>query len=547
VPGSILEQSRARIETSRVKTLSLELIFEKEGNLGRSALPHHGQSAKLDPTLDLISSTSAIGQNDCMNNPALTIQNLNTHACQSAASVLRKCVLVYAGLIAVTVSDAHADCADIRLLGSLMDSTELQLMDMGALVDPGPNQRRIVEEAKGFFSPLHCHAVTRIAYVNTDGDNVEKWAWVGGSIRDLINLSAISSKLSENNLSQPSHAAGYRANAVKTIVHEATHAADNLLDFVAPQRPVGVGERLIAKNAWSRANLQFAREIVQTNLLDRGLRHEWEKLHMAAVRLGYAQNYHHKGDLHMSADAIIKMGVASGYGGDEPAEDIAEMASGILTGRVWAKYGATVPNPPDDLICDRMRAEPGPGIPQELALIYAKVGLLNSVGLIGDLEYDYCVGKLKVSAPGNGFFTIRDNRQENAYTGDVKGTIGKRSKDGVWVFQLEASGSVGVAGEPRPARIELLIPLAAAGEPRPSFPRGLFNVGQGGTTVNIYYTHEGEEKLGVSVESGVLLMSRASTQLIEGSIVVFRFVNWTSLLALPEVAGNTRITFKKKN
>jgi hypothetical protein len=150
-------------------------------------------------------------------------------------------------------------------------------------------------------------------------------------------------------------------------------------------------------------------------------------------------------------------------------------------------------------------------------------------------------------APGNGFFTIRNNRQENAYTGKVKGTIGNRSKDGAWVFQLGATGSIEVDGESRPARIELVVPLAAAGSPRPSFPRGLFNVGHGGASVVIYYTDQGEEKLGVGVESGVLLISRASTQLIEGSIFVFRFVNWTSLLPMPEGAGGMRITFKKQN
>jgi hypothetical protein len=267
--------------------------------------------------------------------------------------------------------------------------------------------------------------VTRIAYVSEDGDDGQKIAWVGGTIQDLLNIAATSSKASELNLSQRGVAPIYRANVVTTMVHEATHAADNLLNFVAPQRQVDLSERVMASNDWSGDDLEFARNIVQTNLLDQGLRHEWEKLHMTAVRLGYAQNYHHGGDRSMSADAIIKMGVASGYGGDEAAEDIAEMASGILSGRAWTKYGATVPNPPDDLICERMRAEPGPGIPQELALIYAKVGLLNSVGLIGDLEYDYCVGNLKVSAPGNGFFTIKDSRQDNAYTGDVKGTIAK--------------------------------------------------------------------------------------------------------------------------
>jgi len=482
-----------------------------------------------------------------MNSSAITTRRLTNCPRRIAARVLRDCVFLIAGLSAVTSPALRADCAEIQLLESGMDRTELALFDMGSLVDPGPNQRRIVEDAEGFFSPLQCHAVTRIAYVNDDGDSGEKIAWVGGTIQDLLNIAATSSKATEMNLSQRGVAPIYRANVVTTMVHEATHAADNLLSFVAPSRQVDLSERVFASNDWSSDDLEFARNIVQSNLLDQGLRYEWEKLHMAAVRLGYAQNYHHSGDKNMSSDAIIKMGVASGYGGDEAAEDMAEMTSGILAGRAWTKYGAPVPNPPDDLICDRMRALPGPGIPQELALIYAKVGLLNSVGLIGDLEYDYCVGNLKVSAPGNGFFTIKDNRQENAYTGNVKGSIGKQGNDGTWVFQLGASGSFSINGDSRPGRIELLIPLAAAGEPRPSFPRGLFNVGHGGASVNIYYTDQGEEKLGVSVESGVLLVSRASTRLIEGSIFVFRFVNWTSLLAIPEGAGNMRITFKKKN
>ena len=412
-----------------------------------------------------------------MNSSALTLQNFKIHACRMTAGALLKCVFLLAGLSVITSSVLHADCSDIQLLESGMDRTKLALMDMGSLVDPGPNQRRIVEDAKGFFSPLHCHAVTRIAFVSEDGDDGQKIAWVGGTIQDLLNIAATSSKASELNLSQRGVAPIYRANVVTTMVHEATHAADNLLSHVAPQRQADLSERVMASNDWSSEDLEFARNIVQTNLLDQGLRHEWEKLHMAAVRLGYAQAYHHNGDQNMSADAIIKMGVASGYGGDEVAEDIAEMASGILSGRAWTKYGAPVPSPPDDLICDRMRAEPGPSIPAELALIYAKVGLLNSVGMIGDLEYDYCVGNLKVSAPGNGFFTIKDSRQQNAYTGDVRGTIGQRNEDGAWVFQLGASGSFGVDGDTRPGRIELTIPLAAAGAPRPSFPRGLFNVG----------------------------------------------------------------------
>ena len=365
-----------------------------------------------------------------MNTSAITTQSINKYPCQIAARVMWKCAFLIAGLSVLTSPALHADCSEIQLLESGMDFTELALLDMASLVDPGPNQRQIVEDAKGFFSPLLCHAVTRIAYVSDDGDNGEKIAWVGGTIQDLLNIAATSSKATEINLSQRGVAPTYRAYVVSTMVHEATHAADNLLSHVAPRRQADLSERVMASNDWSSDDLEFARKIVQTNLLDQGLRYEWEKLHMGAVRLGYAQNYHHSGDQDMSADAIIKMGVASGYGGEEAAEDMAEMTSGILAGRAWAKYGATVPSPPDDLICDRMRAEPGPGIPQELALIYTKVGLLNSVGLIGDLEYDDCVGNLRVSAPGNGFFTMKDDHQENAYTGNVKGTIGERSNNG---------------------------------------------------------------------------------------------------------------------
>jgi len=480
-----------------------------------------------------------------MNTPALTTRDCIS-TCTTAVGALRTCVVLTAALSALASPASHADCSQIELLESGMDGTELALFDMGSLVDPGPHQRQIVKDAKGFFSPLQCHAVTRIAFVDDDGDG-QKIAWVGGTIQDLLNISATSSKASEMNLRQRGVAPGYRANVVTTMVHEATHAADNLLNFVAPRRQAALSEIVMASNDWSNEDLEFARKIVQANLLDEGLRQEWEKLHLGAVQLGYAQDYHHGGDRNMTADEIIKMGVSSGYGGDEAAEDIAEMTSGIMSGRAWTKYGATPPNPPDDLVCERMRAQPGPGIPKELALIYTKVGLLNSVGLIGDLEYDYCVGNLKIDAPGNGFFTMKNNRRENAYTGDVRGTIGKRGKDDAWIFQLQATGTFGIDGDDRPGRIELTVPLAAGDEPRPSFPRGLFNLGNGGAMLNIYYTDQGEEKLGVSVESGVLLMSRASTRLVEGSIVVFRFINWTSLLAIPEGAGDMRISFRKKN
>lgn len=457
-------------------------------------------------------------------------------------------VLAILALTAVTVAPARADCRSVRILEGGLDRLELDLLDIADLVDPGPNQRRIVADAMEYLAPLQCRAVTRLAFEDDDRSEGLAMAWVSSLKPDLMQIAATSNKASERNLtSQRGAEAAYRAGLVTSIVHEATHSAHHLLRWVAPRADWSPGEKALTRQDWSPEALEYAREVVRTNLLDRGLVPEWAALHRRAVELGLANDYHHAGDPSMTEEQILRMGVASAYGGDEVEEDIAEMASGIMAARAWSRYGARAPTPPDDLVCDRMRAEEGPAIPDELALIYAKVGLLHSVGLIGDLEYDYCVGDLAVRAPGNGFYTLRDGRQRNAYAGDVQGRIGTLA-DGSWVFQMEARGQVGMSGSgEKPARIELTVPLAAAGEPRPSFPRGVYPVGHGGATAAIYYTSEGEEKLGVSVESGMVLVSRASTKLVEGSIFVFRFVNWTSLLPWPEGAGDTVIAFKKRN
>ena len=448
--------------------------------------------------------------------------------------------------------EAMAACSSVRILEGMWDRTELDVDDVLDLVDPGPSQKQVVADAMGYLAPLQCHGMSRIAFRDSDGSAGITMGWVGSLKPDLLNIAATSSKASERNLSSPPQPASIsrqaRAAVVDTIVHESSHAGTFLLKQVAPRTEWATLEENLVSQKWSSEALAYAEDAVERNLLDRGLEPEWADLHQRAVDLGLANDYHRNGDPEMTEDQIIKMAVATSYGGDGPWEDIAEMAAGIMATRVWSNFGATPPSPPDDLICARMRAAEGPGIPKELALIYTKVGLLNSVGLIGDLEYDNCVGNLRVRADGNGFFTLRDDQRENSYTSDVKGTIGTKNSSGAWVFQMQARGQVGMTDQgDKPARIEITIPLAAAGEPRPTFPRGLYQVGHGGATVNIYYTEDGEEKLGVSVESGLVMVSRASTKLVEGSVFVYRFVNWTSLLPWPEGAGDTVITFRKKN
>lgn len=460
--------------------------------------------------------------------------------------------LCFTLVVLLAASNAWARC-DIRLLEGNWDRTELPLLDMtDYIANPGEQQRKIVREALDYFSPLMCHSATRVVFLDDDGESGGTMAWVDGDYPDLLNIAATSSKASEMNLSQRGVAPAYRAGVVDTLVHEAAHTAENLLQHVATglgeSASKQIGDAIFDSYKWDDAAIEKARQIVQHNLLDQGFSREWAQLHQRSVDFGLAKPYHGAGDKSMSEAAILKMGVASGYGGDEAAEDIAEMASGILAAKAYSDYGASAQIPPTNLICQKMRAEPGPGIPDKLATIFAKVGFLHSVEIIDDLHYDWCVGNLKVQAPGNGFFTLRSGQRRNDYTSDAGGTIGTSSDDGSWVFKMWAGGSITIDGDPAPARIELIIRLAPAGAPRPSFPRGIYPIGNKGNKLNVYYTKDGEKKMGISVSEGVALIARASTQLVEGSVFVLRAVNWTELMPLPTPPSEpTVITFRKKN
>lgn len=467
-------------------------------------------------------------------------------------------LLLAAALILPAARAASAGCESLKILGFWDGIPTVMLGDELDVVSPGSNQLEVVRRGAARMPELMCHAVSYVAYVTEEGDEEGTMGWTNGLRPDLVHLVATDNKLAEENLdpARSRIAANVRAAAVQSLLHESAHAADFLLqvnDDVEDDPGIAgqVVDFVFGDNEWTEAAHAAARGAIASNRLMGGLRQEWEQVHRSFVDAGLAAAYHGSGDVGWDGASAVRSGVMSGYGGHGAGEDIAEMAAGVLAAPVHEAEGAS--STPPDPACRAMRQQSGPGVPDELAAVFTKVGFLQSVGLVGEEDYRRCVGDLRIRGEGSGFFTFEAGQRVNEYTGQPQGTIGKIDGSGPWMFQIEARGRVRLEDEGyRPARAVLMLAIAPGDRPlqRVSFPRGLYRIGQGGgnrNTFKVFYEDDGEDKLGIEVFQGDVLVARASHDLVEGSIFIQKIINWTELFPLPIPPDEERIvTFRKE-
>lgn len=442
-------------------------------------------------------------------------------------------------------------CEPIHVMEGLSGRSTMALAEMGGFVsDPGPTQREFVEKARQLMTPFVCAAVRRVAFIDTDNENVE--GWVSGTRPDLIHLPE--SLAGERLLHPLGRNWERRTRTLHSLVHEATHAASNLLkeyDASADEETLQSkgGQLLFGSDAWTDAGRTEARRIAEQNRLRRGLYAEWEALHQSFVKAGLARPYHGEGSKHIEPEVLQAHGFMTGYGGDKAGEDIAEFTAAIRTRSIYAdERGAGAPR---DVACQVMRQQPGPGVPDRLTPFFTKVGFLHSIGFISDDDYDYCVGTLRIRGDGNGIFSFDDGIRVHEYLGSPRAKIGRAPKSNAWMFEFEADGTVTSKDKTIPVTARLQLALAPGDRPleQVSFPRGRFQIayGAGGHSFQIVTKGAKGDQIVLNVEQGVVLVSRASASLIEGSVVIQRASDRTSLLPLPEIHQNRVMTFRKEN
>jgi hypothetical protein len=457
------------------------------------------------------------------------------------------------GRVTIVGAQESALCPPIEVMDGFFSRLSVGMNEMwGFVSSPGPTQRAYVEKARRLMAPLVCAGARRVAFVEEESG---REAWVGKARPDLIN---VPESRGGEAIIGPDSPAGtrsiVRAELLHALVHEGTHAASNLLaeyDGTTAALPTydRYGRRIIGRRDWTDAGLEEARRVVERARLANGLYQEWARVHDSFVAQGLAAKYHGlgpRGDL--SSDHLIRAGFTTGYAGDRPGEDIAELTAAVTTRDVYAAEGST--KPPLDLACQAMRAESGPGVPERLASHFTKVGFLQSIGFLTDADYDYCVGQLKIRGEGSGVFSFNGDALTHEYRGNPRGTIG-RSEDGSrYIFRFEADGSVTTRRATRDVTARLLLDLGPTDRPleHVSFPRGLFKI-RPGSPHSFQVVTEGRngDQIVVDVTEGVVLVARASHALVEGSVVLQRVSDRTSLLPLPMPQRERVMTFRKVN
>lgn len=439
------------------------------------------------------------------------------------------------------------DCSHIRILGRA-DADEVHYSFEGKIFPASREQRKVVRDAFALVSPLLCRAVQRVVFVFDPDKKSVSGRNKSNDRQDLLYLNAAAPKFQDQILASSERA---RVEAMQTVIHEAAHAASRLLYTRSEATPPAWLEWRPDEDLWSSDALSLADKAIANTRLEKGLFQEWQRLHDSFARAGLADNYY--GDDWTGVLALAP-GFASAYGGEDVAEDIAEIVGWAQISKLFGSVAASEAYPDQNQACLGMQKESGPGIPGKLAAVFAKVGFAQSLGLITDDAYKDCVGNLKIRGNDSGFFTIEDGQQIKHYGGDVKGRIGQIGNDDSYFFELDATGTIGIEDEGgKPAKIRLTLEISAGADSLGlvSFPRGLYHIGPGRgafNTLQITYQDQGENKIGIEIWEADVLIGRSSSELVEGAVFIKKYINYTELIKLPVPPKKPRIiTFRKDN
>ena len=470
-------------------------------------------------------------------------------------------VLIFVGLGAANAF--ASDCRQIDILSKAQADKAVHDSYRGSAIDAKFFQRQTVREAERLMTPLLCTAARRLAFVGQAMNRAEGDAGRTDKMRpDLLHIFAAPGPelASEQELSpesqqgegdRPEEGARREDKAriaqvltMEAILHEAAHSADYLLQRYGSDDYNLMEKGLMTAPRWDAASERMAEEIVERNRLEKGLLQEWWRIQGAFFEFGRAADYHGQGrQVTLTPDAIVKGGFMSEYGGHQVADDIAEMTAWALVGDamryavVDAVYGETPEGPVMDHACAILQSQPGPGIEIEYAAAYTKLGLLQTTGFISEEAYLRCVGNLKVRGSGQGFFTHRSDQPARSYTGDVNWKIGKRAdSDGEildsspFVFEMTARGTAQVTSDGE-VPVIVTLRLAVAGRDADledaSFPRGLYSVGVDKPDNQLIIIRTDNDKTVMEVTHGLALVARGSADLVEGSLVVQKYLNYS--------------------
>lgn len=455
-------------------------------------------------------------------------------------------------------------CAHVQVLEA-GDDDQIVEYDGAVLETADPRQLDALGNALDLMPEALCRAVRRVAFINRppeEGSSSVVDAWTNrNEHQDLVYLNTWSYLPWNRTVINQSR--GQRGAGIQRFIHESTHAAIRMLQSQQNAEPYRFRQDRADPELWPAGARRMASEIVASNRLETGVIREWQRMHDAFVSAGMAQSY--VGDnwtrnAGANAQFLAGAGWMSAYGGEQAIEDIAEMTS-------WAIVRDAA-DTPEDGACQIMNSRSGSSIRAEDAAVFTKLGFLHTLGFISEQTYNDCIGSLSVVAPSQGFHSYVDGELSRSYTGNPRAGAGRgQGEDEQWLIaNITADGTASTTSGSFPATLSLQLnvtPLVdaitdpgkrserlAIAPADVSYPRGVYLVGfRYGKFNRLQITNRDDGKLIMDVGQGVALVSRASSDGIEGSVALQRIFNYSGGM-LSAIAGDepvrepTRITFK---
>lgn len=333
----------------------------------------------------------------------------------------------------------------------------------------GPNQEQLIQTAFSAVPPFVCKAVNRVAFVTMN--NGDARAWVDAKRPDLLLVVAAPTTgklvfateedLKGKGLFLGDTGSGELISArktlksrfevwsltIKTVMHEATHSAINLLESIKSDPEDNLCSdyekfyltRVIASETGGDTGFKAhkadyypdffesgaktdGKSIRDKTGLQEGLYNEWCRMQKAFLEAKMAPDYDQDIKADNSTDPPEK-GFFSKYGQRNPTEDIAEVASLIQFNLYETQKNLTVGNLQHTVLSEgerqrykdidfaheyynvckeKLQTTSEIGVPPDLAAIFTKMSFLLDIGFITEEAYKACKrgGKLGLQNGG---------------------------------------------------------------------------------------------------------------------------------------------------
>lgn len=469
--------------------------------------------------------------------------------------MLRLRALLLASTLLLLGGAATGQACDLTVLGPA-NADRVSSDYRAHVVAAGQYQRSLLRETAQYMSPLLCAGVRDVVFVAgepaKDSGAVLGWVYTNHS-QSMLYINSLPNRASENDLApEPGNrfVGNIWATAIETLLHESTHAAVHLLNTQVVEGDCALWlfycDAATDATQWPATAVALAREAMERMRVRVSFQAEWNRLHQSFVAVGLAGPYGRK----LPASEVVAAGFMTAYGGKDASEDIAEIVAQVQASNITAFTAIDAEvnrGERGDLGCMALSAVEN-GVPGAVAALYTKISLLRDVGLLSPEAAAACTGSVGIDArdaPGIHFFSQAGDYRRS-FTNALEAKVGSDASGNRFKFQLSAEGSVSVGGEEHAATFELTLDLGPTSEEleRVSWPRGIYQLGLLGTNTLVISVPDAGH-VTYHVDDGLVLITSATTDRIEGSIVMNRAIRPNSRPPVPMAAADLpRITFR---